>query len=109
MPRATDDGDRRVPVVHGRPDGASHVRLASLLAERRHRAGTDGRHRIGDRLERDETVAAMLDHVVPPPFGVGLAGRGRQRTEWIDRGAIVERDLVERVVVGPGRERVGQR
>ena len=83
MPRTADDGDGGVALAHRGPDGTAHVRLAPLLAGRGHGARSHRGHRLGDGLERDETVAAMLDHVVPPAFGVWLAGSGRQRTERV--------------------------
>ena len=50
----------------------------------------------GDGIERAGAVAAVLDQIVPPSFGVGLAGRRRQLGQRIDRRpAIVEHaDLV---------------
>ena len=33
-------------------------------------------HRLGNGCERGEPLATMLDHVLPPPLGVGFAGIG---------------------------------
>ena len=83
VPGAADDGDALVPFGDRLAQHLSHVGLALRLAERgRIAAAAHGRHRHRHRLERRCTVAAVLDHVVPPTLRIGIAGRlgqGRER------------------------------
>ncbi len=110
VPRPAHDDDISVTVLDRRPDRPAHVRLAPLLGDRRRRAVTHGAHRLGDRPERRQPVAAVLDHVVPPTLGVGLAGGRRQRAERIGRLATGQAGGCEQRVVGTvGGERDGER
>ena len=95
-PRRSGRG-RRGPRRGSRPACAPR---AALRESDGVRAGAHDGHRLGDRLERRQTLAAMLDHVVPPTLGVGLAGRRRQSADRIGRLAVGEH-----AVVGAARRR----
>ena len=87
VPRAADDGDRargRRPSARRGSPGACAPRAAPRDATGRAAAAHRG-HRLGDGVERRRAVAAVLDHVLPPALGVGIAGGGGERAERIDR------------------------
>ncbi len=84
VPRAAHDRDSLMPVGDRPPQRLAHVRLALRLARRRCIAATAyGGHRCGDRVERRRAIATVLDHVVPPSFGVRVAGRCGQRCQRV--------------------------
>jgi hypothetical protein len=53
-------------------------------------------HRLGHRGERRQPVAAVLDDVVPPALGVGLAGRCGELAERVDRCVADDQPVVRR-------------
>ncbi len=85
VPRTGDDGHgapfRQRP-AHLHP----HVRLTSGLSIVGQRAGAHGGHRLADGTEHRLAVAAMLDEVLPPALGVGLAGGRGQPGQRVDGG-----------------------
>ena len=50
-----------------------------------HRAGAHRRHRLADGVEHGLAVAAVLDEVLPPALGVGLAGGRGEGAERVGR------------------------
>ena len=109
VPRAADHGDALEAVADRSADGLAHVRLASLLADRRGRgAAPDRSHRLGDGGERRRAVAAVLDDVLPPPLRIGIAG-GTRPARRMGRPAGRTGGVEQAVVVGVAGEDVGQR
>ncbi len=96
VPGAADDDDRAGRVLDGGADRTTHVRLALDLAAGRDEAGADGGHRVGDGVERGRTVAAVLDHVLPPAFRVGVTGRRGEIAERIGRRLLADELVVAR-------------
>ena len=91
VPRTADDGDRLVAVLERLAQRTPHVRLALLLRHRRDESLAGGRDRLGNRFEGRCAVAAVLDDVLPPAFGVGIArGRG-EIADRIGRGGLLKR------------------
>ena len=85
VPGPTDHGHRALTGVgECGADGPAHVRLAPGVVVGRARAGAHRGHRLADGGEGRYAVAAVLHHVVPPAFGVGLARRRGQRGERVD-------------------------
>ncbi len=83
MPRTAHDDD---PVVAGTARGAdrsSHVGLALPFPPGRDEPLANGAHRVGDRVEGEGAVAAVLDDVLPPSFRVGIARRRGEIAQWI--------------------------
>ena len=70
----------------GAADRRAHVRLAHGLARRRRLTAAYRRHRRGNGGERRSTVAAVLDDVLPPALGIGLAGRQGEGTDRVEDG-----------------------
>src|SRR5690606_15627011 len=91
VPGAADHGDPFVPGAQGGAQHLAHVRLAAgLVLGLRFGGefGADRGHGLGDGGERGgAAVAALLHHVVPPAFGVVVAGGLGEDAERVDAHA----------------------
>src|SRR5699024_463953 len=85
---AADDGDTVVPGAEGGAQDLAHVGLAAFIAHTPGAGlGTDNRHGLLDRGERGGfTAAALFDDVVPPAFGVVVAGGAGEYSERVGAG-----------------------
>ena len=88
VPGAADDGDAVVPGAEGGAQDLAHVCLAAFgVHVPGPGLGADGRHGLLDRGERGGfTVAALFDGVVPPAFGVAVAGCAGEHSERVGAG-----------------------
>lgn len=88
VPGAADDGDFLVAFFHGGADGFSHEGLAVGFEGvwARGEGGAEGGHGFEDGGEEvfGGGGGAGFDEVVPPGFGVGVAGDGGEVGEGID-------------------------
>ncbi len=85
VPRPAHDGDTASPGFgERRSDGAAHVRLTTGVDLACAGAGPHSPHRFGDGIERRRAVTTVLDHIVPPPLGVGLAAGCGERGDGVE-------------------------
>jgi hypothetical protein len=94
-PSAADDGDALVPVLHRPPDRLPHLRLAPRLVLAVLLELAQCRHRVGDRRER-LLAAPVLDHVLPEPLGVAVAGGLGQPSDRVAADGVRCRPFVRR-------------
>ncbi len=94
VPGPAHDRDGVVPVLQRPSDRPSHVRLAPFLARRRDRPVPCCRHRFGDGIEGRRAVAPMLDDVLPPTLGIGVARSGGQLAERVGRRRVGDEFVV---------------
>ncbi len=85
MPCAAHDDDLGVTGTACRTDRSTHVGLALQLASRGNESLPGGCHRLGDGVEGGCAVATMFDHVLPPAFGIGVAGGSGEFAHRIGR------------------------
>ncbi len=106
VPRTAHDDDLFVAGAAGGADRSAHVGLALQFPPGRHEAVAGRGHRVGNGVEGGGAVAAVLDHVLPPSFRIGVA---RRRGEFAQRVRGRRFGHERRLVVTRGCERDRER
>ncbi len=112
MPGAAHDHDRLEPVAPSRADGSAHVGLALQFGPGCDVADACCVHRFGDGVEGRGAVAAVFDHVLPPAFGVVVAGCCGEIPERVGRRRLLEHRLLRQMRrwgLTPASHSTGQR
>ena len=112
VPRTADDGDSLMAIGDRTAQHLAHVRLALRFTRRcGFPATTYRQHRLRHGVERRHAIAAVLDDVVPPALGVGVAGCRRQCSQRIAHRMVRKLELARAIAFadrGPG-QRDGER